>query len=182
MREFYEAIVKYEEYRALAYQFSEGALKRNIRNNPAYAGLSGTAIQFAQISDAAIRCWRDDATDPIYPWDELKCQFRPYIKRFELAIWGNGRVCGMAFGRPSREHTNLTIHFAERWMSDSNPLKGFIAPIIADVANAYAVLLDATFLRIKDPVEGAIPAYLSLGFEHAEPIGKVRYMERRVTT
>jgi len=88
----------------------------------------------------------------------------------------------MAFGRPSRERTNLTIHFVERWMSDSNPLKGFVAPIVADVANAYAGLLDAKFLRIKDPVEGAIPAYLSLGFEHTEPIKTVRYMERRVTT
>ncbi|MGB5085628.1 MAG: hypothetical protein WBO09_13725, partial [Methylocystis silviterrae] len=95
---------------------------------------------------------------------------------------GNGRVCGMAYGRPSRKLTNLTLHFAERWMNDSNPLKGFVAPIIADVANAYAVILGAEFLRIKDPVEGAIPTYLSLGFEHAGPIGRIRYMERRVKT
>ncbi|NUJ81985.1 hypothetical protein HUN39_18530 [Methylocystis sp. FS] len=182
MKDFYEAIVRYEEYRSAAYQFSEEALKRNIRVNPAYISLTGIAIQLAPISDAAIRCWRDDANDPIYPWDELKSQFRPYINRFELAIWGNGRVCGMAYGRPSKGPSNLTIHFAERWMSDSNPLKGFIAPTIADVANAYAIILEKRFLRIKDPVEDAIPAYLSLGFHHAEPIGRVSYMERRVTT
>jgi hypothetical protein len=182
VQSFFDAIVRYEEFRAAAYQFSESALKAEIKRNSAYASLTGVAIQFAPISDAAIRCWRDDATNPIYPWDDLKSQFRPYIKRFEVAIWGNGRVCGMAIGRPSREHTNLTIHFAERWMSDSNPIKGFVAPIVADVANAYAIALGAQFLRIKDPVEGAIPAYLSLGFEHAEPIGRIRYMERRVTT
>lgn len=181
MRSFYDAIAKYEEFRSQAYQFAEAALKRAIRSNPAYSSLAGTAIQFAPISDAAIRCWRDDATNPIYPWDELKSDFCPYINRFELAIWGNGRVCGMAYGRPSKGASNLTIHFAERWMSDSNPLKGFIAPIIADVANAYAIILEKRFVRIKDPVDDAIPAYLSLGFVHAEPIGRVRYMERRVT-
>jgi hypothetical protein len=115
-----------------------------------------------------------------YPWDSLWRDFRPYIDRFEVAIWANGQVCGLALGRPSRGNQNVTIHFVERDMGANNPFGGLVIPVVADVANFYAKALGKELVKVKDPVFGAIPAYLKVGFVPAARIGRTEYLERKV--
>lgn len=180
MREFYEAIDRYEGYRAEAFGFSGAALDRKIFRDKAFGSLAGTGLWIGPIDAAAIENWRENRLEPIFPWDTLYDDFRPYIDRFEVAIWANGRICGMAIGRPSKGPNNVTIHFGERWMSDNNPIGGLFTPIVTEVANAYALVLGKEWVKIKDPVPGAIPAYVREGFAEGAMIGRTRYLERRV--
>jgi hypothetical protein len=65
-------------------------------------------------------------------------------------------------------------------MSDKNPIGGLFTPIVTEVANAYALVLGKEWVKIKNPVPGAISAYVRQGFTESAPIRGARYLERRV--
>lgn len=115
------------------------------------------------IDDAAIAAavnWR-------FPWRRIVGQTRPYFRRFELALWHNGNLYGLAIGRASKGPDNVTVHFLERAPGD-NPFAGYFIRIAMDAADNYAKLLGRQRVKLKNPVPGAIPAYERVGFLVAE--------------
>lgn len=101
-----------------------------------------------------------------FSWDLLAVHFRKRPKRFEVALWGGSTLCALAVGLPSRGEDNLTLHFLERYWG-TNPISGYIAPIVIDAADNYAAILGKRSLKIKNPVRGAVHIYETLGFELA---------------
>jgi hypothetical protein len=138
-------------------------------------GLRFTGIDAAVLQDLDISrsSWQFD-------WNSIAIHFwRNDPDRFELAIWKEGRLCGLGIGRPSAGPDNVTIHFVER-RSDHTVLKGWIAQMVTDTAEAYGKILGKQRLKIKDPLPGAIPHYEDLRFSLAESIGRTTYYAREI--
>jgi hypothetical protein len=127
------------------------------------------------ISDWAL----DECADWGFPWRKILGQTRPYLRRFEIAIWSDGRLLALAVGRASRGPDNVTIHFIERAPRD-NPLAGFTLPIVVDAADNYAKILERQRVKVKDPKPWTIVRYENLGFSLAETYRKATYWDRRV--
>jgi hypothetical protein len=178
--DFYHAIDRYNGFREAVYEVALENVWATSATHPAYANVQDVAIQFGPIDGQALQSWHKNQGTPIFPWDRLRHGFKNYLDRFDLAVWGNGRVCALAIGRPSQGNQNVTIHFVERWMDDKNPLAGLIIPIVTDVADAYALALGKDWVKAKDPVLGAIAAYERVGFAKGANLGQTQYWERRV--
>lgn len=154
-----------------------------------WADLPGptSPIGLTQIGPAALDFWRDNWAashpgshiDGDFPWEDAVSNFRNNLNRFEVAIWSNDILCGLAIGRPSKGPDNVTIHLLERYWG-ANPFKGSIAAIAVDVADNYAKILEKQKVIIKYPVDGAIPVYEKLGFRPVQGYGKGAYYGREV--
>jgi hypothetical protein len=169
---------KYTEYRAAACEFVLEVYKESIFVGDLAPLAEG--LEFVPIDDRAMAAY--DATAPSwqYEWPEWYRHFwRNDPDRFDVAIWHNRELCGLAAGRPSKGNDNVTIHVLER-RRDHLRLKGWIAQIVTDVAEAYAKVLGKQRVKLKDPVQEAIPTYRRLRFELAESIQSIRYYARRV--
>lgn len=169
---------QYNGYRLAAYQIAVThaltlSQSREITED-LFAGLRITAINDAALSEL-VRQWRK----PHFAWTRICGQSRPYVKRFEAALWIDDALEGLCMGRPSHGPDNLTLHFLEQRPSPSR-LKGFVADIAFDAAEAYASLLGKRRLKLKDPAAGAVPLYEALGFRFAARYRGVVYYERGI--
>lgn len=115
-----------------------------------------------------------------FPWRAIVGQFRPYLRRFEVALWFEGQLYGLAIGRASRGKRNVTIHYLER-PKQNNPFAGWIAAMVMDASDNYGKILNSQWVRIKNPLPGVIRRYETLGFSLAETIKGSTYYERRVS-
>lgn len=180
MIDFYYAVDRYNGIRDAVYEIASERISEKIITVPEFAPIHDVEMQLGPIDFSALRSWQRNSGTPDFPWDALKHGFKNHLDRFEAAVWGNGRVCGLAIGIPSKGSQNVTIHFVERWMDDKNPLAGFIIPIVTDIADAHALALGKEWVKAKDPALGAIPAYERVGFAKGRNLGQTRYWERRV--
>lgn len=98
-----------------------------------------------------------------FPWRRIMGQNRPYLRRFEWAIWQNGSLYGLCVGRASRGSDNVTIHYLERSIGNS-PFKGWVGQMAVDSAEIYAKLIVRQRVRIKNPVPEALAVYEKMGF------------------
>ena len=179
MRDFFDAIDRYQGYRDETFVYVMDALESRINQNQAWERLRSLAVQMTAIDETVLHAYQH-LPPSRFPWGELRDQFRPYIDRFEVAIWCNGRLQALSYGRPSKGDHNVTIHFVERVGGESSPLKGFVIPIVADIATTYAAVLGKRYVRVKDPDPAAIASYMRVGFTEAKRIGQTAYLERRV--
>lgn len=165
---------RYEIHREAARHFTEAkiAVLAKYKLMPVQAMM----CNLRAIDDAAIRA----AEGWEFPWKRIVGQIRPLYRRFEVALWHGGNLRGLAVGRASRGPDNVTVHFLERAPSD-NPFAGYFAQIALDAADNYAKLLVRQRVKLKNPVEGAIPTYQALNFSIAEPIKGNIYYARQVT-
>nr|WP_281722282.1 hypothetical protein [Nitrosomonas nitrosa] len=174
---FLYAHSRYQGVRDAAYHVTWEKLSPSCQN-----------LKLWSIDDAALafvdHYWRAGGVshpDGGFPWRAITEQFHSTPRRFEIAIWSGNTLCGMAFGLPSRGADNVTIRFIERYWFSGNPLIGWIAPIVIDAADNYAKLLGKQWVKLKNPIIGAIPYYVALGFELAEPRLGATYYRRKVT-
>jgi len=122
----------------------------------------------------------EEAEDWELPWSDIVGQIRPYLRRFTIAIWFEGKLYGLGVGRASRGKQNVTIHYVER-RTDPNPFAGWIALMVADAAENYGKILGSQVLRIRNPVSGVIKRYERLGFSLAETYRGATYYERKIS-
>lgn len=172
--EAWKAAARYEGYRTAAREATVDAIVTLGLGDLVGRRFSLTGIGAYELTD-----WQ---TWPVkhFEWQEVVDDFRPYLKRFEIAIWQNAKLLGMAIGRPSDGPDNVTLHFLERRWGE-NPLKGWIAEIATDATDNYARILGKQWVRLKNPIKEAIPKYESLGFQLAKPIGGNTYYRRQVS-
>ena len=179
----WEANLRYEALRLAAREATREKVHL-LADDP--IAVAAANISLTEISEVALRQWSERWTAHPCPhggnfdWPRLRAEFRPYINRFEVAVWAFGTLCGMALGRPSSGRDNLTLHFLERYWGE-NPLAGSVASIVFDAADNYARVLGRQWLKIKNPFSGAIPRYERLGFSVAQGIGQHTYYAREIT-
>lgn len=172
----WEANLRYEEYRKECYS-------KTLEN---IATLVGGRLAEGVIKTISLGPIRSDYGFQvklmwgvsIFDWEKLIGQFYPYINRFEVAVHIGHRLMALSYGKASKGD-NVTIHFLERCETD-NPLAGFIAAIVTDVADNYARVLGKRRVKIKDPSEKAIEKYKALGFSLAEQTASHTYYARKV--
>jgi hypothetical protein len=147
---------------------------------------SVNGVSLGPIKDDDVRNWLTFASadperdDGVFPWIEIVRQMRSKPTRFEAAVSLHGELHGLAVGLPSSGNDNVTIWFMERCQIAQSSLKGWIAPIIFDMADNDAKILEKQRLKLKYPVESAIPYYEKLGFSLAESIEGRTYYSRPV--
>lgn len=90
------------------------------------------------------------------------------VKAFDLAIWHNDQLCGLAIGRFT--NASLRLDAIEGRPSNDHPLKGAILALALETAANAAQLGGRPELRLMEPAEGLIETYVStFGFrvEHS---------------
>lgn len=101
-------------------------------------------------------------------------QYR-YPKRFELAIWHNGALVNLTFGRPTYHGAGLRLDFIEA-SPDKKRIK--TVPIVVVAALAYAKAIGANEVRIMKPINDEVKAYYErFGFTFVE---KRNYLYRKI--
>jgi hypothetical protein len=83
--------------------------------------------------------------------------------RFEVAISQGELPLAVAIGKPSKGFDFLGIPRLEG-CPIANPLKGFAAEAIFEIAAAYGIALELPELRLLDPVADLLDFYRGLGF------------------
>lgn len=174
MVEVSEAARKYEAYREEARELTQATMYNLAMNLE--CPIEAARMDLINITPPAL----DEAAGWELPWGQIVGQARPYLRRFTLAIWFEGRLYGLAVGRASRGKENVTIHYVER-RSGQNPFAGWVAMIVSDVADNYGKILGSQWVKIRNPVAGAIPKYESLGFSLAGTYRGATYYQRRVS-
>ncbi len=101
-----------------------------------------------------------------WEWFEAYSSFRfRYPKRFEAAIWSNGKLAGLALGRPTYGAGGLRIDFGERCPSYDGNMPVF--RVTATAAFVYANLIGATEVRCMNPVNERVRRYyVNHGFRY----------------
>lgn len=174
-----------------ATKFAESARKYEAWRDEARGRTQATMYDLAMNLECPIEAARTDlinitphaleeAESWELPWDQIVGQFRPYLRRFTVAIWFEGRLYGLGCGRASKGKENVTIHYLERRPGE-NPFTGWIALMVLDAAENYGKILGSQWVRVKNPVPGVIPKYEFLGFSLAGTYRGATYYERRIT-
>jgi hypothetical protein len=163
---------RYRDLRRLAFEAAECDL--------AEAGIE-VALRFIDAAAlAASDGWHSRRVT--WKWNDLASYWRRgRPERFEVAVWNNGVLCGLALGHPSKGPSHLGLHFIEGG-NPNHPLRGELALIVIAAMRSYAVILGKQELRLIDPLPEVIPFYCSpeVGFELVRPDGDRPYCRRRL--
>jgi hypothetical protein len=166
--------VKYESLRSAARDVTRFKLRYGRIGQ--IVGVNFEKMDFIHISEAALK----EAESWNFPWRKIVGQTRPYLRRFEVAVWQSGRLLALAIGRCSRGPDNVTIHYLER-AQENNPIRSYVALLVTDMAENYAKLLKRQRVKLKNPNGLLIKKYEALGFSLAETYRGVSYYDRRVS-
>lgn len=89
-----------------------------------------------------------------------------YPKRFELTIWFHSMLCSVSLGRPTWGAGKLKLDLIES-SPTKTPLTGSIAQLTIAGAQAYALSIGASQIRIMNPINSKVRShYESLGFTY----------------
>jgi hypothetical protein len=100
-----------EEEAKARYEIRREIARASSQDRFAKMGLAGEGpralmgCDFMAITDhalAASQGWQ-------FPWRKIMGQNRPYLRRFELALWHNGTLYGLCVGRVSRGHQIVAL-------------------------------------------------------------------------
>jgi hypothetical protein len=103
------------------------------------------------------------------------------VKRFEIAVRANGKLCALCYGVPSRNKLILKLHALSR-LPNNNPLSGNILSMILFSADAYARLIGSQELWLCEPMNHSlVKLYESVGFTaHYNTIGIATHLSMRI--
>jgi hypothetical protein len=137
----------------------------------------------------ALAAWREQwrpAMPHGKPWTDWNWQAeadgwqKRHVDRFEVAIWSNDQLCGMAIGKPSAARNNLSIYLLQGHPLANHALKGALLGVILDIAEAYGTALNCRELRLVKPLGGALPLYQKAGFRLEKPKSVAPYCVRSI--
>jgi hypothetical protein len=144
------------------------------------------SLHLTEMDDVAIGFWDirwrsypSPYSEGNFPWSRIISQVRTTPRHFDLAIWADGILCGLCAGMAAKRKHYVAISFLESFHGP-NPLKGLVAAIAVECAEAYAQILGAGWLKIRNPVAGALPQYEALGFRLVRPRRAAPYCQREL--
>lgn len=141
-------------------------------------GIDEEALLFAEFFIQEGRFYRNGGG---FDWGGIWRQMRSTPRRFDIAVWNNGVLCGLAAGAASRGKQNVTLKWMERFTDQLQlPLKGQFATTVFNAADHYAKIVGAQRLMVRDPLAGTERLYQAHGFSLAPRIAGVAYYVREV--
>lgn len=102
-----------------------------------------------------------------WSWREEVQSWGKIPSHFEVAIWCNSYLSGLAVGNVSDGKLVLSIDLLEGSPVDTHPLKGLVRFCVVEAAEAYGTILGCEELYLRQPVDGALPLYFDMGFSLA---------------
>lgn len=163
--------------RESSYQITEVNLNTQISN---------VKIVLSLVNNKALTVYYHDWTshpnrNRTWPWDSYVREIRlDDPSCFELAIWGDGVLCGLAIGEGSATDNFCACNFLESTPEPLHPLKSYIFEIMLNNLIVYAILLDRKSIRIINPSRYIMERSLIHGFKVVYQPGKWHYLERRI--
>lgn len=112
--------------------------------------------------------WRDEAT-----WWS-----RRHVDRFEVAIWSDTTLCGLAVGRPSPKRNNISLYMVQGAPAVAHPLKGQVFAIALANFEAYGDILGCREVRLIMPLPGVVNWYRAMRFAPVSWKNRLVYMRR----
>ena len=144
------------------------------------------SLRLTEIDDIALGFWDmhwracpSPYPDGDFPWWRIMRQIRSTPRRLDLAIWADHALCGLCAGMAAKSKRHVAIRFLENFHGP-NPLRGLVAAIAVECAEAYAHVLGAQCLKIRNPADGALPRYEALGFRLVRARRVAPYCQREV--
>ena len=168
------AEARYRELRSMAHQ-KAAALVADL-----------APVQMRDIERSALEVfattWANNQSRLVaWPWPDMAADFRrKFPERFEVAIWSDEILCGLAIGKPSHSRHVMTVQFLEGNPDTQHPLKGIVHLAVLEAAHAYSVAINAGAMRIDAPHPATIELYLGLGFRLETPSGRSAYCEKEI--
>jgi hypothetical protein len=140
------------------------------------------------IDGTALRAWREIWVPTMpegeewsdWDWEVEMNNWKGEMARFELAIWSDDQLCGLAVGKPSRRRQCLGIHGLQGSPVEYHPLKSKIMLIVIEAAEKYAAALGCLELRFMNPLAGMVSQYEKHGFLLAKESKSVAYCYRQL--
>ena len=180
--DFHQALQRYAQLQRIAFDQAQETARLT----------SGRAdIRLTDIDAVALDAWRSSWLRPQalgyggWDWTAIVAPLRRRPSAFRLAIWCGSQLCGLAVGRASKRRRSgirhsLSVHYLESIPDPLHPLRGRIAAIALEGAEAYAAVLGAWRVRLIDPRPGVIRIYQRLGFGVASNSAMKLYLEKRI--
>lgn len=97
-------------------------------------------------------------------WLQVPRLRRGQWKSFDVALYHDGTLCGLCFATAKRSKRRIKLVLLEGCPDPGHPLKGFVAAFMILAVENYAKMIDIPQILIPDPIPGAVPHYLKLGF------------------
>lgn len=142
--------------------------------------LNGIDLKLTPINDDAIAHWvqnwkgkpRRHKHGSDWDWSRIVKKAVKRYKKFDLAIWGNGVLCGLTIGLVTRGRKNVRLNYLQG-CPGNHPLEKLIATIAVSVAVSVAQRVGAEHVSICNPVNAEVEAlYRNLGFQRLNIYGR----------
>lgn len=171
---------RYRQRRRAACEAAERLLAEAAGFQDRAVGLrefDGLAVHAAFISG-----WKNHPTRKVsWPWDRLIWDRPKEPSRFELAVWADERLCGLALGRTSPSRSHCSLHFVEGAPDALHPLKGRVLAAVLTALDQYCLAIGAREMRVVEPFEALLPLYgQHFDFALVKPAGQSPYLRREV--
>lgn len=143
---------------------------------------SGISAELRPIDASALEAfgtWRNRRV--AWPWPDMAGDWRRnHPDRFEVAVWRNGVLCGLALGKPAPSRSHLSLHYMEGDPDPGHPLQGQVTAATFAAASSYAIALPAKELHLVEPFPALVPRYCGppFHFELVQPKGRKPYCRR----
>ncbi|ENK6301882.1 hypothetical protein ACSHDQ_003434 [Edwardsiella ictaluri] len=145
------------------------------------AGVLGeTQLKLTPINDEAIAYWKAEWMGRSrrhkhggdWDWERIVKKSLKRFKKFDLAIWGDGVLCGLTIGLVTRGRKNVRLNYLQA-CPVKHPLETLIASIAVSVAIAVAQRVGAEHVAMCNPVNDKVEEhYRKLGFERKSIYGR----------
>lgn len=133
----------------------------------------------SNITSATLNAYREQWTaeerheaSAHWDWDALVAQRNADPQQFQLAIWeqqvnqpvSRKNLHGLAIGRTSSTGYAVRIEYIEGYPAVGNPFKGSVFSIVEMALTFYGFLIDASCMKIVNPLPGVRSHYEARGF------------------
>jgi hypothetical protein len=142
-----DAESRYRDLRRMAFQQAQAVLAAD--------GIAAELRPIDAVALAAFATWPPRSVD--WPWPKMAADWRRgRPARFDLAIWSDDTLCGLALGRPAPSAAHMSLHYLEGNPDPGHPLHFKVLNVVITALEAYATVLGKTELRLVDPLPEAV--------------------------
>ena len=134
--------------------------------------LGGVELRLSAVDDVALSSWSSEwmgksskSKHGEWHWDRMVAKRIKRCKKFDLAIWGDGVLCGLSLGMISRGRKTIRMDYLQA-CPIKHPLEKQITAIAVAVAISVAQRVGAEHVAIFNPVNEKVENhYRRFGFE-----------------
>jgi hypothetical protein len=174
-RTYRETKKHYQDLRQVVYEFSENEFRA--------LGVKLSEISYSDTVEADNWRWGDPEKTPYWEWGRLYHNYHTHsgVKRFDIAVRSQGKLCALCYGVPSRGKLILKLHALSR-LPNNNPLSGNILSIVLFAADSYARVIGAQEMWLCNPMnKKLVSLYEGAGFTaHFNSSGITTHLSMRL--